>query len=756
MKKNILILFFLSFVSAVFAQKIVKGKVIDKITKEPVEYALVTVQPGNKTATTDKFGNFRLTINCDSCIIGITSLCCIPQQIKVTNYSRTVIVELASGNVDLKDVVITAHTDNNSFHTLSALDLNLRPVNTSQDLMRLVPGLFIAQHMGGGKAEQIFFRGFDCDHGTDINVSVDGIPVNMVSHIHGQGYSDLHFMIPETVENYDFGKGPYYDEYGDFCTGGYLCFKTKDVMDKSMVSFDAGLFNTIRGTAILNLLSNKAKQKGENLYVAGEYNYLDGPFQFAEHYKRYNLFSKYTSGINANNKLTLSASTFGTTWRASGEIPERAVVNGTTAIDGNGNPKIVSLPFKLINRFGTLDSTQGGNTRRMNVIAKLSTTLPNNLTVENELYYTRYFFQLHVNSTFYAEDSINGDLKLQQEYRNMFGYNGKITKQSYFGAASLTSGIGLGVRIDGTENTQFTHITKQFQFLNYINNGNFDQNNINGYIDETFGIGRWLINGGTRVDYLSFNYQNGNRSNLIASPKLNIQYTADSQIQFYLKSGKGFHSNNARAVIGNNGLQTLPAAYGADLGLNWKPIAHLFISAAIWCLYLQQEFTYQDDGSIGIGGKTRREGIDVSGRYQFNKWLFANLNMNLANPRLADSIKGNNYLALAPTFTSTGGLDIKFKNGINCGLSYRYMHKRPGNQNYSLKADGYFVSDLALNYTTKKFEIGGSIENLFNAKWNEFNAEEITRMKGEVAPVDQMSFTPGIPLYAKIKLAVFL
>src|SRR5437879_6543252 len=159
------------------------------------------------------------------------------------------------------------------------------------------------------------------------------MPVNMVSHIHGQGYADLHFLIPETVKNFDFGKGPYYTGYGDLATAGYLSYTTKDVLDKSMVSLEAGQFNTFRVAGIVDLLSSKAKQNGENAYIAGEYNYTDGPFKLPEHYKRTNLFGKFTKQLNANNKLSLSASAFTTSWTPSGEIPERAVAVGTTAID---------------------------------------------------------------------------------------------------------------------------------------------------------------------------------------------------------------------------------------------------------------------------------------------------------------------------------------------------------------------------------------------------------------------------------------
>jgi outer membrane receptor for ferrienterochelin and colicin len=131
------------------------------------------------------------------------------------------------------------------------------------------------------------------------------------------------------------------------------------------------------------------------------------------------------------------------------------------------------------------------------------------------------------------------------------------------------------------------------------------------------------------------------------------------------------------------------------------------------------------------------------------------LNVNLAKPRLVNAANGENYLAIAPTFTSTGGLDFKFNNGINGGISYRYMHKRPGNENYTLTADGYYVTDLKVNYTRKRYELGLSIENLLNTKWNEFEAEEVTQLRNEPAPVDQMSFTPGSPFFAKVRVAFF-
>ena len=735
------------------AQYLFRGRVIDSATRQPIEYATVTAN--GKSISANKDGDFRIILPDSTSALTISCIGCKTKMIPTDKSGKKIIITLTRGKLDLKEVVISPSLNSNSFHTISALDLSLRPVNSSQDLMRLVPGLFIAQHMGGGKAEQIFIRGFDADHGTDLNVSVDGMPVNMVSHIHGQGYADLHFLIPETVSTFDFGKGPYYAGYGDLATAGYLSYTTKDALDKSMISLEGGQFNTFRVAGVIDLLSSKAKQNGENAYIAGEYNYTDGPFKLPEHYKRFNLFGKYTKQLGANNKLSLSASSFSTSWIPSGEIPERAVAAGTTAINDNGQPiKIPAAPV-TINRFGTIDSAQGGNSSRINAIAKLTTDLKNNWTMENMLYYTHYKFLLHVNSTFFAADSINGDERQQQEARDMFGYNGKLSKRSYWGNASLTSTLGLNTRFDRTYGTDYSLVTEQYQFLSNVTHGDIRENNTGLYLDETLESGKWLFNIGSRLDYFNFNYHDSTKTSVIVSPKVNIQYTANEQVQFYLKAGKGFHSNNAIAVIGNNGLETIPAAYGADLGLNWKPIPHLYINAALWYLYLQQEFVYTDDGDIAAGGKTRREGIDFSARYQLAKWLFADLNVNVARPRMADSAKNTGYLPLAPTFTSTGGLDFRFDNGINGGLSYRYMHSRPGNNTNTLKADGYYVTDLKLNYTQKRYEIGLTVENLLNTKWNEFEAEEVSQLRGETAPVDQMSFTPGTPFFAKLRVAVF-
>jgi len=341
------------------------------------------------------------------------------------------------------------------------------------------------------------------------------------------------------------------------------------------------------------------------------------------------------------------------------------------------------------------------------------------------------------------------------------------------GNLTISSAAGIGIRLDKPDPIWLAH-TEKAQFLNYLQRGKVREWNANAWIDETLEMGKWTFTTGVRIDHFYFYYLNLapasdtaaaifsgepiSRRKAILCPEASLQYTLNPTLQLYLKTGKSFHSNDARVVIANQGAGILPPAYGVDLGINWKPLPDLFVNAAVWYLYLQQEFTYgQDygDESVEPGGRTVRKGIDLSTRYQIKHWLYGFANVDLARPRCIDSAVGHNYLALAPTFTSTAGLNFTLDNGLNGGISCRYLHNRSANSTYSLTALGYFITDLTVNYTRKNYEIGLAVQNLFNQAWNESQFEYISRLKYEAAPVDQVSYTPGDPLFAKIKLAVF-
>lgn len=721
-----------------FAQQI-KGKVIDAISRQPLETVSVA-STGSSGTLTDQYGNFSLDLD-KSTRLTISYVGYKPLTVAVDNKTGLKI-ELVPDAVNLKDVVVLTNNHFTRFNSISKIDLALKPVRNTQELLRLVPGLFIAQHAGGGKAEQIFLRGFDCDHGTDVQVSVDGLPVNMVSHAHGQGYADSHFIIPETVNNIDFGAGPYYTQHGNLNTAGYVAFSTYNNIPASRIQVEAGRYNTFRTLAMIDLL--KKNKDRQSAYVAGDFYYTDGPSAHKQNFNRFNLFGKYNLAISSTTQLTASASAFKSKWDASGQVPTRAVENG------------------LISRFGAIDPSEGGNTERYNINFIVAHHFSNGSSWENQAFYSRYIFNLYSDFTFFLTDTINGDEINQAESRNIFGYSSKFSQQHRLGNVQLQSTYAIGLRYDATNDSRLTHVVKR-QFLDDIKLGDIKESNLYALLQQQFNMGNWLIDAGIRLDNFHFDYfdkltvqQLPSRSKTIISPKLNIQYTVNKQLQLYVKMGKGFHSNDTRVAVANMGKEILPAAYGTDIGFIYKPSTKLLINIAAWYLHLDQEFIYVgDDGNIEPSGKTRRQGVDVIARYQFSRDLFANFNINFTKPRAIGADKGNDYIPLAPTMTSTGGLFYKPASGLNGGFTYRYIKSRAANEDNSITARGYFIMDASVNYTRKKYEIGLAIENLFNVKWNEAQFATESRLRGEPNAVTELNYTPGTPLFARIKLALF-
>jgi hypothetical protein len=744
MSKNYTRIFFIFISICTFpllatAQTIIKGRVKDAISKQPLGAVSINIDKTEK-AITDDDGNFILKTNSTSSNIiashiGYTS-------INVLHNSTTSLkIEMQPDAIRLEAVKLQLNGVA-KFNALAKIDLAINPVKNTQELLRLVPGLFIAQHAGGGKAEQIFLRGFDVDHGTDVQVSVDGMPVNMVSHAHGQGYADAHFIIPETINNIDFGAGPYYTEHGNLNTAGYVAFSTFNNIATSRLQVEAGRFNNYRTLAIIDLLKkNKEKQSA---YIAGEFFYGDGPTENKQAFNRFNIFGKYNVALSENTNLRFSASAFKSKWDASGQIPTRAIEDGT------------------ITRFGSIDPSEGGNTERYNVNLIVAKRCRNNATWENQFFYSRYKFSLFSNFTFFLNDQVNGDGINQAEERNLFGFSSKLKEKHFFGNATLTSTDAVGIRYDATNNSKLTNVVKR-AFISNVKLGDIKETNAYAYTQQQLSIGKWEIEAGVRYDYFNFNYFDKlinerlpQQQKSIVSPKFNVQYNLQKEVQLYVKTGKGFHSNDTRVVTDNSVSQVLPAAYGIDFGINLKPTKNLFINIAAWQLYLQQEFVYVGDaGIVEASGKSKRQGLDIVARYQFSKNIFANTNINVTKPRAVGISKGEDYIPLAPTATSTGGLFYKKLTGFNAGISYRYIKNRPANEDNSIVAKGYFSLDASFNYTQPKYEIGLSFQNITNVKWNEAQFATESRLQNEIDPVTELHFTPGTPVFAKLKLAVF-
>ncbi|RFP66965.1 TonB-dependent receptor [Hymenobacter lapidiphilus] len=737
---------------------VLRGTVADSLSGQPLVGVSVGLegQPGG--TATDALGNFRLGgLAAGTYTLRVGALGYRGQTLPVAlaaGETRTMALALPTMVLSLSEVNVSQPRDpNQSLAAISHIDQILRPVNSAQDLLRLVPGLFIAQHAGGGKAEQIFLRGFDVDHGTDFAVSIDGLPVNMVSHGHGQGYADFHFVIPETVEQLKVYKGPYTARFGDFATAGAGEFLTKTRLDASQVKVEVGQFDTYRGLVMLDLLGNDKRhlfsKKPESAYMAAEYLYTNAYFDQPQNFKRFNGLAKYTGLLTEKTSLTLLGSHFTSNWDASGQIPDRGVEQG------------------IISRFGSIDPSEGGRTNRTNASAILTTALPGNAVLRQQAYYSRYNFGLYSNFTFFLNNPEDGDGIYQTDNRDIVGYTGTYDRDTQLGSRTLHTTFGVGTRIDATDVTLLNAVRRVVTDTTI--SGRVNEQNFNAYLDETLTVTeRLTVNAALRLDVFRFRYRDqrdatdavsGRATAARVSPKLNFYYQLSPNAQLFVRSGFGFHSNDARGVVrGTAGDNVLPRAIGYEAGSTFKPVPSLVVNVAAWALHLQDELVYiGDEGVTESTGPTRRFGLDLAARYQVTTRLFADLDVNFNRGRQVDAPEGANFIPLAPNLTSVAGLTYKAPKGFNTSLRYRYIDDRPANDDGSITARGYFLLDAVVNYTTKRFQVGATAENLLNVEWNQAQFATETRLRSEPlgTSVDELHFTPGTPFYLKLNASVF-
>lgn len=758
MNKYILfILVFFAFIcSKLYAQQAtIKGIVKDKETGVNLVDVYVNVDKTNSHAHSDDKGNFFfINIPFSSYAMEFEKAGYEKQVLKVEATSSDTInltVLLISKSVNLTEIAIAADKPVSAASSsyINQASFANRPKNSAQDLLRLVPGLFIAQHAGGGKAEQIFIRGFDCDHGTDIATFVDGIPVNMPSHGHGQGYADLHFLIPEVVEGMSVFKGTSSPLYGDFATGAAVGFKTYDSLPNNLIQLETGsvpstnAITSIRGLAMLQL---PIKNNNISSYFAADVINNNGYFKINQDFKRTNIFSKTTILLNDYSKIQFSVTGFGSSWNASGQIPERAVAAG------------------LISRYGSIDPKEGGTTQRNNYNLTYSTKLGSG-EFETQAYACTYRFKLFSDFTFFLNDSVNGDMIEQDDNRTIKGLNTKYTIGHKLFNMYDKFTIGATFRSDEIEN-QLWH-APQRERLTARAHSNIHQRSNAIFVNEVFRFSsHFRAELGARYDYFVFdvedllptdsthtNYSGFNYQSAI-SPKLNLIYTANDRLQFFFNTGSGYHSNDARSSVQDKHQHHLPIAVSGEFGTLFH-IKNTVISAAVWGMDLSNELVYVgDDGTTENKGASRRFGFDLSGRAQLLSWLYLDADFNMSNGRLIDTLFGyqkttNNYIPLAPTLTSVSGLTVKVK-GFEAGLRYRYMKDRPANESNTIVAHGYNVVDFTANYKTKHYKVGVVIENLLNTNWNEAQFDTETRLKNESKSVDELHYTPGTPFYAKV------
>jgi len=734
--KSLYFVFLLVFSSTFLCGQTITGKIFSQ-AETPIANATILHTRTDHHTHSNREGEFELEHVALGDTLHVTHIGYAPQTVRITDLTAPLLIRLNQRSINLEEVSISPQIF--ALQIITDIDIKTNPVNSSQDILKKVPGLFIGQHAGGGKAEQIFLRGFDIDHGTDIAITVDGLPVNMVSHAHGQGYADMHFVIPETVEKIDFGKGPYQENKGNFATAGHVDFVTKTQLQESSIKLEAGQFNTQRLVGMFELLDAPEHMA----YIASEMLTTDGYFDSPQHFHRINLFGKYAGLLNNQNRIAVTASYFDSQWDASGQIPNRAVAS------------------KSISRFGAIDDTEGGFTNRTNIVVDHSKVLSKHSSIKNKVFMSKYGFELYSNFTFFLEDSLNGDQIRQKEERVLYGMSSKYTRTFSSDKIHGNWVAGIQLRHDQSMDNELSHTKNRKETLQNLQLGDIVESNLGGYIGTTVHLKKWTINPSLRLDHFNYQYTDQllstfdpqKETKVILSPKFNLLFNARENLQLYLKTGKGFHSNDTRVIVQQRRRTILPAAYGADLGYIWKPNSKSVINLAAWTLYSEQEFVYVGDaGIVEPSGESRRRGMEFSYRHQPISWLVWNLDMNYTHARSLDAPEGENYIPLAPDLTVSGGLNLIGKSGFHGGVNTRHLATRPANEDNSIAAIGYTITDVNLGYSTNSMDFGIQIQNLFNTEWNETQFATESRLKEETEPIEEIHFTPGTPFFLKASI----
>ena len=611
--------------------------------------------------------------------------------------------------------------------------------------MRLMPGLIIGQHHGGGKADQMLFRGFDSDHGTDFAVFIDGIPVNMVSHAHGQGYADLHWLIPETIERVEIYKGPYFVQLGDFATSGAMNIITKKRDKDSTLTLGGGSYNTQRYVGVLS------PPEGTMLspYIAGEVYHNDGPFKNPNDYIRYNILAKFGLWSTANSNLGFLGTFFKTGWNASGEIPARAVRSGD------------------IGRFGSFDPSEGGKSERQN-LSLIYNYADANQAFNAQTWVSWYKLQLWSNFTLFLNDPVNGDGIEQNDKRFLAGNNINYRRNYNLWALPMESFIGFQSRFDHIRVGLFNQTDRRRRET--VKNNNIQQTNLGWFAQQEVRPTSWLRTQiGARIDNFWYDVDqigtvtepiSGEGSATLVNPKLNFIFTPFNDNNFakgtnlFLNFGGGYHSNDARVFV-QDPEKKIPRIWGGELGAKSRFFDRLDATLSYWRSYLASELVFVgDEGTFEPAGASRRHGIESEFRYDILPWLSYDLDLSYTWAKFLNGDK----VPLAPRFLAFTGITARHDSGIQARLQMRHIGRRYGIEDGSILTPTSTIFDLFLKYVWQRYELFVQFQNLANKKWR--SAEHVfeSRLQSEPPGVGTLDshFTPGDPFTAKAGITIHL
>lgn len=617
--------------------------------------------------------------------------------------------------------------------TVGYADFDAIPISRIGELVENIPGLIATQHSGSGKANQFFLRGFNLDHGTDFAGFVDGVPINMRSHGHGQGYLDFNFLIPEAIERIDFRKGPYFADVGDFSAAGTAAFKTADTL-RPFAEAQLGEFGFVRGVA-----GGSTGLAEGDLLIVGDAQFYDGPWLLDENLERFAGLVKYSFG-GETRRFSLQLNAYDARWTSTDQVPERAVASG------------------LIDRFGNIDDDLGGSTTRLGAViggAVGGTTF--------SAYATRYEFELVSNFTYFLEDPVLGDEFVQRDKRWVLG--GAVSHR--FERGPLALNVGADLRHDAIDEVGLFRSVVAIP-VETVRLDAIDQTGVGLYLDGQIAIAPGLRGfAGLRFDYQTVDVQSdlaansGETDDDLFAPKFGLAWQASKTIELYANYGQSFHSNDARGatialdpVSGERAdrVPLLVRAEGAELGARLET-ATIDASVVGFWLELDSELVF-----IGDGGATepndgsRRYGIEANVFWRPAPGVVIDAAYAHTDARFVGPGAGADAIPGAVPEVIAAGVAVTPVPDLTITARVRHFGSAPLIEDRSVRSDATTLVNLAGYYELGAMRLGIEAFNLFNSRDADITYFYESRLPGEANGVEDRHFHPVEPRQVRASL----
>lgn len=629
---------------------------------------------------------------------------------------------------------------------ISGTEVNAVPFSRPGEALEVVPGLIVTQHSGEGKANQYFLRGFNLDHGTDLAISVDGMPVNMPTHGHGQGYADINFLIPELIQSVNVRKGPYFADQGDFASAGAVAIDYVNKLPHNIAEMTFGSFGYRRA------LAAGSTSVGEGtLLTAFEASKYDGPWDVPDDVRKLNGVLRYSRGT-ATDGLTLTAMAYSNGWNATDQVPQRAIDQG------------------LINRLGTLDPTDGGTSSRFSLSSNWAQSSEHGQT-NVSAYVVRSDLRLFNNFTYFLDNPVNGDQFSQLDGRTLGGVDARHTFDWRFASLESQTRVGVQSRYDDIHVGLFK--TEQRAWLSTVREDRVQEGNVGLWTDTTTHWNDWLhTTVGIREDFFAGHVfsdtpeNSGNAQASMTSPKAGIVLGPWSKTEFYGNAGYGLHSNDIRGatitvdpndkVTPLDRVPLLVRSRGAELGIRTKVIEGLTSSLAVFVLDFDSELLFVGDaGTTEPSRPSRRVGVEWTNQYKPLPWMTVDLDVAQTHARFTDFDPAGAHIPGAPAWVASGAITLGGDTGWFGSLKARYFGPRPLIEDDSVRSKSSLIFNARAGY---RFDNGLRVQldvlNLFNAQTNQIEYYYLSRLPGEpIGGVADRHLHPAEPLAVRLTVA---